>query len=50
MTYKITLQNPKPSEDAALKNFSFDWTNPTAVNKGEVGHGSYGAAHHKFPT
>jgi len=22
--YKITLQNPKPSDFAALKNFSFD--------------------------
>ena len=31
MTYKMTLQNPKPSEDAALKNFSFDWTDPTST-------------------
>ena len=24
ITYKITLQNPKPSEETALKNLSFD--------------------------
>lgn len=24
--YKITLQNPNPSDFAALKNFSFDWS------------------------
>jgi hypothetical protein len=25
MTYKMTLQNPKPSEETALRNFSFDF-------------------------
>ena len=24
-TYKMTLQNPKPSEETALRNFSFDF-------------------------
>ena len=27
----MTLQNPKPSEDTALKNFSLDWTDPPST-------------------